>query len=88
MLDDDRVGDKGVSVYRVTRATNSQKTSAVNFCIGQLGKGYSLDFAKDTSSSEKNWYCSELVWAAYYNLGIDIETTNLINEPGITPRDI
>jgi len=35
-----------------------------------------------------NWYCSELVWAVYYNLGIDIETTNLINEPGITPRDI
>lgn len=87
-LDDTRVNDKEVSIYRVTRATATNKTNAVNFCIGELGSSYSLDFAKDTSSSETNWYCSELAWAAYKNQGIDIETTAFFNEPGITPRDI
>ncbi|MBQ9862641.1 MAG: hypothetical protein IJM28_01905, partial [Lachnospiraceae bacterium] len=52
-----------------------------------LGKKYSLDFAKDTSSSEKDWYCSELVWAAYKNQGIDIEVAGN-GEPGVTPRDL
>lgn len=88
VLDDQRVDDKDVYVYRVIGATNSTKNNAINFCISQLGKSYSLDFAKDTSISEFDWYCSELVWAAFYNQGIDIETTNIINEPGVTPRDI
>jgi hypothetical protein len=88
VLDDSRVNDNGVSVLRVSGTTSSQIDHAVDFCISQLGKGYSLDFAKDTSASESNWYCSELVWAGYYNNGINIETTGFYNEPGITPRDI
>lgn len=88
VLDDQRVDDKAVYLYRVIGATNTTKVNAINFCISQLGKSYYIDFSKDTSSSEPDWYCSELVWAAYYNQGIDIETSNLINEPGVTPRDI
>mgnify|MGYP003759223731 CR=1 FL=1 len=88
VLDDERVNDKDVTILRVSDATSSQINSAVSFCIGQLGKAYKLDFAKDISPNEKDWYCSELVWAAYYNQGIDIETSSGINEPGVTPRDI
>jgi len=88
VLDDTRVDDKAASVYRVSGATSTIITNAVNFCIGELGSSYWLDFAKDTSSSETDWYCSELVWAGYKNQGIDIETDNFFNEPGITPRDI
>lgn len=88
VLDDERIVDKGVSIYRVKSATIEQKNRAVEFCKTQLGKGYFLDFKKDKSANEKDWYCSELVWAAYINQGIDIETTRNINEPGITPRDI
>lgn len=88
VLDDTRVDDKAVSVYRVSGATTTIINNAVNFCIGELGSSYNLDFAKDTSSSETDWYCSELVWAGYMNQGIDIETDNFFNEPGITPRDI
>lgn len=88
VLDDERVNDKGVTVLRVSGATSTQIFGALNFCINQLGKGYSLDFAKDTSSSEADWYCSELIWAGFYNRGINIETTGVYNEPGITPRDI
>jgi len=88
VLDDTRIDDRAGSVYRVPAATSTNIYYAVNFCIGELGSSYSLDFAKDTSSSETNWYCSELVWAGYYNQGINIETTNFFNEPGVTPRDI
>lgn len=89
VLVDQRVLDKDVTVYRVTNATNAQRNAAVNFCISQLGKDYALDVpAKDYDSSQADWYCSELVWAAYYRQGIDIETTGVVNEPGVTPRDI
>lgn len=88
VLDDDRVNDNDVTVLRVSGATSSQIAGAVNFCMGQLGKDYSLDFEKNTSVSESDWYCSELVWAGFYNQGINIETTGFYNEPGITPRDI
>lgn len=87
ILDDKRVVDKDVTVLRVTSATTTQINNAVSFCVSQLGKKYKLDFAKDTSKNEKDWYCSELAWAAYKNQGIDIEVDGL-NEPGITPRDI
>lgn len=87
VLDDGRVNDKAVTVLRVSSATSSQINDAVSFCVGQLGKDYRLDLAKDTSANESDWYCSELVWAAYYNQGIGLEKTG-INEPGVTPRDI
>lgn len=88
ILDDTRVDDKAVTIYRVSGATSTQKTAALNFCKGELGSSYSCDLKKDTSSAETDWYCSELVWASYKRQGIDIETTGTLNEPGITPRDI
>lgn len=88
VLVDQRVVDKTVTVYRVTGASNAQKNAAVSFCRSQLGKKYHCDLSHDTSASEKDWYCSELVWAAYKNQGIDIETKGSVNEPGVTPRDI
>lgn len=86
-LDDTRVDDKNVTLLRVSTANSDQVSNAVSFCVNQLGKKYSLDFGKDTSASEKDWYCSELVWAGYKNQGIDIETDGW-GEPGVTPRDI
>lgn len=87
ILDDTRYDEKEATILRVPSATESQKSAAVDFCISQLGKGYFIDFQKDTSPNEEDWYCSELVWAGYKNQGIDIEVTGF-NEPGVTPRDI
>lgn len=87
VLVDQRVLDKDVTVYRVTNATNAQRNAAVAFCQSQLGKDYKLDWKKDTSEDQPNWYCSELVWAAYRRQGIDLQPTVSI-EPGVTPRDI
>ena len=86
VLDDERIDDRGVSIYRVSAASEAQCEAAVEFCIGEIGSSYNLDLAKDTSASETDWYCSELNWAAYMNQGINIEAS--IGEPGVTPRDI
>ncbi|MCI6126048.1 MAG: YiiX/YebB-like N1pC/P60 family cysteine hydrolase [Clostridiaceae bacterium] len=88
ILDDTRVDEKSVTILRVSGATSDIINEAVKFCRGEVGSSYSLDLAKDTSSNETDWYCSELVWAAYKNQGIDIEVGGLHGEPGITPHDI
>jgi hypothetical protein len=88
VLDDSRVDQKDSHVLRVKGASDTIASNALDFCIGQLGKAYMIDFKKDTSPNEPDWYCSELVWSGYYKQGIDIETTGMYNEPGITPRDI
>jgi len=87
LLDDTRVDDKDVTIFRVDDASTTDKANAISFCVGEIGSTYSLDFAKDTSSSETDWYCSELVWAAYYNEDIDVEKSGF-SEPGVTPHDI
>lgn len=88
VLDNERFDEKGDTIYRVKNATDDQKLAAVTFCVNQLGKKYYLDIMKDTSPNEPDWYCSELVWAAYKNQGIDIETKKKPNEPGVTPHDV
>lgn len=87
ILDDNAADEEEAQFFRVKGATREQKQAAVDFCISQLGKDYNLDMKKHTSENETGWYCSELVWAAYYKQGFDIEAKG-VNEPGVTPRDI
>ena len=76
---------------------------AVNFCIRQLGKEFSLApklfEPPQTSISSETWYCSEMVWAAYNYAGYDIsykgdiEQFNdgfigLMNEAAMSPTEI
>jgi hypothetical protein len=50
------------------------KNAAVSFVKTQVGKPYDGNWKqKDSDSNSPSWYCSELVWAAYKNQGIDIE---------------
>lgn len=60
-------------MLRVSDASMKQKHDAVDFFISQLGKPYDvLHFPPHSSKNSKNWYCSELAWAAYKNAGIDL----------------
>ncbi len=86
VLDDDRFSDRIGVILRVPSASSSQKEAAIDFCISQIGKPYSLDLGHGTAQNEGSWYCSELVWAAYKNQGIDLETNSTL--PGITPDEI
>jgi hypothetical protein len=87
VLDDERFDDRQGTIYRVSGVGQSQIDKAVDFAVSQIGKNYMLDFKKDTSPYEKDWYCSELAWASYKNQGIDIEEDGF-TEPGVTPRDL
>lgn len=88
ILDDKRADDRGSYVLRAKGADQGAINRVLNFCVGQLGKPYRIDFGHDFDYYEAHWYCSEMIWAAYFLQGIDIETTGRYNEKGVTPRDI
>jgi Permuted papain-like amidase enzyme, YaeF/YiiX, C92 family len=64
---------------RVTSATPAQRQNATKWALSRIGDLYQTwDPRKvaDPNSSiitADQWYCSEIVWAAYYNIGIDID---------------
>ena len=86
VLDDKRFTDRRGSIYRLTGVNNVDTQGAVRFCRSQIGKNYDLDLKKNTSSGELSWYCSELIWAAFYFLGVDLDPNNA--NPYVTPKEI
>lgn len=86
VLDDTRCDDNNVMLLRYKRnISSSNMNKVINFLTGQLGKTYKMDMSRNTSYNTTNWYCSELVWAAYSSIGLDIEDGNF---GAITPGDI
>lgn len=73
-----------VSAFAVSMPQLAYAT-AVEWCSLQVGKPYNFNFL-DTSRRDA-FYCSQLVWAAYYdNFGIDISTSAW--GPAIYPMEI
>lgn len=57
----------------VNDTTSEQDRMAADWCYKQIGKPYNYNFF-NTSTRDK-FYCSQLVWAAFYeNYGIDLNT--------------
>ena len=72
-LDDKRMIDYQVTIYRVYRATELGVVSrALSFLKKQLGKPYSINYTCTHIGDQPSWYCSELIYAAYYDAGMDI----------------
>jgi parallel beta-helix repeat protein len=70
-----------VCLLRVKCPSETRKEAAL-FAEGQLGKGWRpmwSGFGKHPDEHSEFWYCSELVWAAYYNQGIDIDKDDLLS---------
>ena len=78
VLDDERVDDKNSRLCGNLGATlpSMQRESAVNFARGQLGKPWILELVlpPQTSASALHWYCSELAWASYQYVGVNISS--------------
>jgi hypothetical protein len=87
ILDDTRLVERQGTVLRVT-ATSTAKTNAVIFAVSALGSSYLYDGAWDTSSSETDWYCSELAYASYYYSNVILATGGFPSVPGVLPTDI
>lgn len=86
IIDDTRVNTMGCLLYTIPSADSGKRHRAIQFCLSQLNKTWSLDWlAKNTASTTNVWYCSELVWAAYYNQGIDLDGGVL---PGVLPIEM
>ena len=80
---------KALCYGTVTTANDAQRMEAVFFAISQLGKPYQhLDLnkltfnrLKDPSSNSESWYCTELIWAAYYHQKINLDLKGVPKGP-------
>ncbi|MFA5172883.1 MAG: NosD domain-containing protein [Candidatus Paceibacterota bacterium] len=79
------------------KAPSELKRKAVEFTESQIGKGYTKlnFFSRNPSPNNERWYCSELIWAAYFQegKGIDLASVNIEEVGGIinsavSPLDI
>jgi len=75
--------------------TQEIRGKAVEFVKQQTGKPYGFHWwRKSSDPNSPSWYCSELVWAAYYNQGIDLEhhspqeKTLEFETPYVSPAEI
>jgi uncharacterized protein YycO len=87
---------------RVVNATAEQRHAATEWALGRIGDKYQTwDPRKcaDPNSSmitARRWYCSEIVWAAYYNQGIEIDKNGWTRDfpsffpviSAVSPQDI
>lgn len=60
-------------IKRVKTATQAQINSAVSWACNQVGKSYFVSTTKSPDPDNEFWYCSELVWAAFYWQGIYLD---------------
>jgi parallel beta-helix repeat protein len=88
-----------VSLLRVVSASSEQRIAAAQWAFQQAKREgenkpiYTLNIVgKSYDPSEPNWYCSELVWAAYYNQDIDIDIDDVegvvVTRNSVSPDDI
>lgn len=84
VFEEERLAEFETQIYRPKNATSAQIDAALNFAIGQIGKPFrsvanppisfpSVDY------NAPNWYCSELVYAAYKNAGIDLDIITVLS---------
>ena len=76
-LDDERILRNGTKILRVRNATQTQRRDACDFMLSQLGKPYSLPILDSyvgpcPGRGNSTWYCTQLVFAAYNSVGINI----------------
>lgn len=75
----------GALLVRPNGATASQFSTAASFAARQIGKPYNWVFT-DKTTTEK-FYCSQLVWQAWLDAGINCETGSVPNAI-IAPADL
>ena len=76
------------TLVRVKTANDKIRQRAVAFAQSKLGQGYDLKVRKK-SVNQPNYYCSELVWAAYYKASKGkIDLGNKGKKGGVWPDDI
>ena len=82
-----RFTEKYVSIVRVKNVTDEQIQGAIQFAKDQVEDDDIWLFRpwKETDVDHNKWYCSELVWAAYYHQGIFLEPHD---DTAVLPEEI
>jgi uncharacterized protein YycO len=85
--------DVMVALLRVSNASIVQRTSAAEWAKAQVERKprptYMINMIdKSYDVNAPNWYCSELVWASYFNQGINVDVDNTTRFDPVTPDDI
>ncbi len=78
-LDDERMVKFGVVIVRPYENDSLAVDNSKKFIYKQLGKPYYLPLTQgsyQTSINAEHWYCSELIYAAYYSTGTYIAYPN------------
>lgn len=65
-------------------STSTRRTNAVNYANSKVNKPYNHNFWNKWT--ETSFYCSQLVWRAWYNQGIDIDNNK--NDTIVTPVEV
>ena len=73
-LDDSRMIDYAIKILRVYNVSSTSISNVKTFAWWQLGKPYELNYNElNTSIYSDDWYCSELIYACYLYVGIDLD---------------
>ena len=72
----------------VLTANCSQKEDAANWAQNKIGQRYQYSTRTSKKGSNNRWYQAELVWAAYYNQGIDIDKNGWDDSRLVTIQEI
>ena len=64
-------------IKRFSNVSTYTISQAINWALTQIGKPYSIKPTKNPSAENGHWYCSELIWAAFYNQGINLDTGDI-----------
>lgn len=83
-----------ISYGVLTNVTDGQREGAVAWAKAQIGQPYQETifprnndpFDEDDPTSD-HWFCSELIWAAYYNQGVQLEDSWMTVTPNSLIRD-
>lgn len=94
-LDDQRICQYGLTFYRVSSLTSTQRNGALSFINSQYHYNYDVGhwslWRNTDTYYNSGWYCSEIIWAAFYSVGINLDGFDPVN-PGdniaILPDDI
>ncbi len=74
-LDDDRIVNYKCCLLRVRGRKDDNANKAAYFAEKQVGKPYAMGVL-ETSINSENWYCSQLIYAAWKYAGIDVGAKN------------